>query len=193
MLQISSGLLKGLKLKSPPDSTRPSSERLRQAIFNILRNFRWGEDSFILLNSNVTDMFAGSGAWGIEALSNGAKHCTFIESNRNCFPVLLNNVKLALSKMDDIEAESIQRDVLNSLSVVNSSRVIFCDPPYNQGFYPKVIDLLSQFDKIEVGGLFIYEAFEKEKIDTQLAEKAKLYFYDRKNYGEASVYFFQKR
>ncbi len=193
MLKVSSGLLKGLKLKSPPDTTRPSSERLRQAIFNILRSFQWNEQSTILEGAQVVDLFAGSGAWGIEALSNGAQNCIFIESNKNCFSVLLSNVKLTLSKIDDIEAESIQRDVLQALPKISISRVIFCDPPYNQEYYPKVIDLLSQFDKIEPRGLFIYEAHQKEKIDVEYAKKAGLHFYDLKNYGEANLYFFTRR
>src|SRR5262245_35293569 len=86
-MQISSGFLRGLSLKVPKGhQTRPSSERLRQAIFNVLRHFRWNppdseENHTILDQAVVADVFAGTGAWGFEALSNGAKEVWFLESN----------------------------------------------------------------------------------------------------------------
>src|SRR5687768_4879943 len=100
MLQVSSGILRGLPLRSPTVSTtRPSSARLRQGIFNVLRHFRW-QDSTILDGATVVDLFAGTGAWGIEAMSNGATEVWFLESNPSTLRVLQENINTAVRSFE---------------------------------------------------------------------------------------------
>ena len=196
MIQISSGFFKGLKLKSPPSTTRPSSERLRQAIFNILRNYRWNltQDSIpILENATVIDLFAGSGAWGLEALSNGAIECILVENNKECFAILSANAKLILSKKDDVSIQCICKDAISMTAKLPVSRVVFCDPPYDKGFFKPCVDQLVANSCTENNGLFIYEAAEREEIEPEYALKADLKLFDRKNYGDSAVYFFVKR
>src|SRR5690349_8227070 len=98
MISLASGLLKGLNLKSPQGSqTRPSSERLRQGTFNVLRHYRWDGFDHIVDQAVVADLFSGSGAWGLEALSNGAAHVIFVEAHPLALKCLRTNVTHAQS------------------------------------------------------------------------------------------------
>src|SRR5512140_308189 len=85
-MRVISGTAKARKLKSPPESTRPIMDRVKEALFNIL-----GTD---VIDANVLDLFAGAGSVGIEALSRGAHRATFVEMNDEALGVLRENLRL---------------------------------------------------------------------------------------------------
>src|SRR5260221_10469350 len=92
-MRIVGGKYRGKKLNVPThEGTRPTSDRARETIFNILlHNPSFGPK--VLLDKTVLDVFAGTGALGLEAFSRGAKSVTFIENNRNALPILYANIK----------------------------------------------------------------------------------------------------
>src|SRR5450631_4307492 len=106
-LSITGGSFKGAVLQTPPgkDLTRPTSGKVRQALFNILRDRIEGSD--------FLDLYAGSGAVGLEALSRGCRYVTFVDMNPNCLSIIRQN----LSKLELFDrARLVRADVLKSLA-----------------------------------------------------------------------------
>lgn len=195
MIQVASGLLRGLHLRSPSGKqTRPSSERLRQGIFNVLRHHRWQESSPIMESAVVVDLFGGTGAWGIEAMSNGASEVWFVESHPLALKALQDNLNIAVHGFESQQIEVPKIHVLRKDAAIvyrklPEARVIFCDPPYEQGWFEKILQLEESSGKLVKDGLFLYEAASKEEVPQDLKT---LKHYDTKNYGDSSVHFFIK-
>jgi 16S rRNA (guanine966-N2)-methyltransferase len=195
MLQVSSGLLRGLSLRSPSGKqTRPSSERLRQSTFNVLRHFRWQERASILEAGVVVDLFSGTGAWGIEAMSNGASDVWFVESHPSTLRTLEENLTTAYRSFESQRLEIpvmhlVKGDVSTEYKNLPEARVIFCDPPYDLGWFEKVLFLETQASRLTPGGVLLYEAATREAIP---AQSSSLKLFDTKIYGDSSVHFFVK-
>ena len=87
MMRVITGIARGRKLETLPgeDVTRPTTESVKEAVFSMIQ--------FEIEDKNVLDLFAGSGQLGIEALSRGAKKCTFVENNKQAYNVIENNIK----------------------------------------------------------------------------------------------------
>ncbi len=147
MLRICAGLFKGKHLKLPPESvSRPSSNRLRQAVFNILTN---------MLNFNnlrVLDGFAGSGALGLEALSRGAKSVVFCENNSQAQKIIKENVLNTKANYADIS-------ITNNIFQLKAAPfdLIFLDPPYDKGLEIKALDYLLEKKLISENGIVVVE------------------------------------
>ena len=119
-MRVVAGELKGRRLRAPRSGTRPTADRVREALFSIL-----GDVSGL----RVLDLFAGSGALGIEALSRGAAEAVFVDSA----PSAVATVRANLDALD-IEAEVHRRDALkflNGAAGQYSFDLLFCDPPYD--------------------------------------------------------------
>ena len=140
-LRVVAGTAKGRRLQSPPsDATRPSTNRVREAVFNSL--YSLGEHDAI----SVLDLFAGTGAMGIEALSRGARHAVFVERDRSMAKVLRAN--LATTGLAE-RAEVMVTDVDAALGVLASGRDTEPDARERQGparFDVAVIDPPYAFD-----------------------------------------------
>jgi 16S rRNA (guanine966-N2)-methyltransferase len=200
MLKVSSGVLRGVALRSPRgDQTRPSSERLRQATFNVLRNFRWQSESqsqsSILEGAPVVDLFCGTGAWGIEALSNGAAQAWFVESHPGTLKTLQDNLNIASQCFESQELvvpeiHLFKRDASLAYPKLPTVRVVFCDPPYDKGWFEKVVKLEASYGRIEPGGLLLYEARGKEAVP-EVPSCLKLF--DSKIYGDSTVHYFVRQ
>ena len=130
-MRITSGLCKGKILQSPEGlSTRPTSDRARQAIFNILLHAPWCGPAQVA-DVPVMDVFAGTGALGLEALSRGSGHAVFVEDNRTALTALRANI--AACKMQDaslVMAHSALALPARAASLP-ARQLVFCDPPYN--------------------------------------------------------------
>jgi 16S rRNA (guanine966-N2)-methyltransferase len=121
-MRVVAGALGGRRLETPPGaSTRPTTDKVRQAVFNAL-------DSAALLDgARYVDLFAGSGAMGIEALSRGAASCTFVERDRVAAAVIRSNVDtLGLATVASVVLADAERWVLN----MAEADVVVADPPY---------------------------------------------------------------
>ena len=134
-MRVIAGEFRGRKLAAPAgNSTRPTTDMVREAVFNSLRTMD------VLDGAVVVDLFAGTGALGIEALSRGAARCTFIEKDRNALRVLREN--LAALRIEDRSAV-IPADVSAVLSSIGSVDVVFADPPYEFDAWQTLIEQLD--------------------------------------------------
>ncbi len=129
MLRIISGTNKRKRLRTPPgtDTTRPIPDRVREAMFNLLRGHFEGQ--------TVLDVFAGSGSFGLEAHSRGASRVVMIENDRKVAAILRENVEMLDA---DDACEVIEADALGPLALGRAPKpvhIVFFDPPY-----PLVID-----------------------------------------------------
>ena len=121
-MRVVAGELRGRKISAPDGTTtRPTTDMAREAIFNALTSID------VIVDAAVLDLFAGSGALGIEALSRGAKHCTFIERDREALASLQDNIKkLGLTDRTTV----IRADVLIAATKVSGIDLVMADPPY---------------------------------------------------------------
>jgi 16S rRNA (guanine966-N2)-methyltransferase len=127
VVRIVAGVARGRRLAVPPHGTRPTSDRVREAVFSALAARR------DLDGARVLDLYAGSGALGLEALSRGAAHVQFVESDRRAATVLYRNIEvLGLGGGDGTAATVTIADVLAMLRTnpVEAYDVVLADPPY---------------------------------------------------------------
>ena len=131
MIKITSGIYRGRKITTPGGETHPMGERERIALFNMIATY--------LPGAQVLDVFAGSGALGIEALSRGASEVVFVEKNRKAGAVIAENLKnLELSDFGMV----IIGDIKN-FTADRTFEVILADPPYND-FKLDEIEILAK-------------------------------------------------
>lgn len=164
-MRITGGEFGGLILKVPKtDALRPTQDRVREAIFNIIRSEVEGSD--------FLDLFAGSGAVGIEALSRGARSATFVERDRRHLVALKENLawvkKGARCGMENVIAADVYRYLANYSGA--GYTIAFADPPYALGEekgYVSVLTTLAERGIVRAGGLFI-----AEMTAVQLADEA---------------------
>ena len=154
-MRVISGKKRGLLLYSPEtEGTRPTTDRVKENIFNIIQ--------FNILNKNVLDLFAGSGAMGIEALSRGAKKCTFVDNSNSAFNTISKNIKKS-----EFDSSSILRktDFLSFLKNCNDVfDIVFLDPPYHNGYVDKALAIISEKNLINEKGLIVIECDYDELI-----------------------------
>jgi len=150
-MRVIAGIAKRLQLKTVEGmDTRPTTDRIKETLFNMISEY--------LADSNFLDLFSGSGAIGIEALSRGAAHASFVEQSKKAMTCIREN--LAYTKLID-RADVYETDVINALSRMEGRKIfdyIFMDPPYNQLLEKKVLEYLSSSNLLSEDGLIIVEA-----------------------------------
>ena len=145
-MRIIGGIYKGYEIKMPK-GIRPTSGLVKESIFNIIGNR--------ILGAKVLDLFCGSGAIGLEALSRGAQSATFVEKNKRVVRVLMKNIKkLGCSDVDIISIDAIK------LSLDSTYDIIFADPPYDMGYLER---LIRKFNKS--GKILVIEHSIRERLD----------------------------
>lgn len=156
-MRIIAGRWRGRRLAAPAGQwVRPSAERLREALFSIL-TARLG--SFESLS--VADLFAGTGALGLEALSRGAAHVTFVEQDRHAMAVLGRNVA-ALGA--GAQATLLQRPVESLAPARDGCDLLFLDPPYGLGLAEPALAHLERSGWVAAGGWVAVETEQKATI-----------------------------
>ncbi len=154
-MKISSGIFSGQKLFMPTSKNlRPTLTKIRQAIFNMIRS--------VIYDSTVIDFFAGTGAFGLEALSNGAKKVIFIEKKSK--DIIYRNVKKL--KIEEDKIRILNLDFTHAFEILEKlglkADIIFSDPPYNKGYIKKFLKLFSISDILIKKGLLIMEIHKNE-------------------------------
>ncbi len=145
-MRVITGTAGGRKLKSPSgNAVRPTTDHVKQAIFNILQ--------FDMEGRRVLDLFGGTGQMGIEAISRGAREAVFIDSSRTSVSLIRENLKLC-----GFRAEVLQTDALSFLQRGDKFDIIFVDPPYDAGLYEPVLHRINAVDNLNEGGIIICEA-----------------------------------
>ena len=163
-MRITGGEFGGRNLKVPKsDAIRPTQDRVREALFNMIQ--------FEVPGCDFLDLFAGSGAVGIEALSRGAKSATFVESNRRHMPVLLENLRLVSpTGSPQLNFSTVLADVYRWIASYSGPgfSIAFADPPYALGEergYASVLATLAERGVVRPGGLFIAEMTAVQKAE----------------------------
>ena len=147
-MRVIAGQAKGKRLVAPKGTdTRPTLDRVREALFSILMPG--------LPQARFLDLYAGTGANGIEALSRDAAHATFVESDRRCLHAIQENLEnTALAP----NAQCLHGEAPGNLHLLKEPYdIIFADPPYAYNDYPAIVDALEKAHLIADGGLFILE------------------------------------
>jgi 16S rRNA (guanine966-N2)-methyltransferase len=179
-LRIIGGALKGKKLYSVRDqSIRPTADRLREAIFNIL--------SHRVLDAVVLDLFSGTGALGIEALSRGAESVLFVDNSKRALSVLRRNIE---SCMLDQKTKIIKWNIRQNLNCIRSNQptfdLVFFDPPYNKDLIKPSLFNLDQSNSLKDGACIVIEHSLLEPIPKDLIS---FDLKDQRKYGKTLVSF----
>lgn len=180
-MRIIGGTHGGRKIRSPEGkNTRPTTDFVREALFNILGSY--------VVESNILDVFAGTGAVGLEALSRGAQTATFIEKDPKAFLIIKQNLK-DLNLQD--KAFLIKDDALSALKNLDkkgqSFDIIFMDPPYNENHIKPCMEFLRKSTVLKNGDVLIVQYPKNESMDYEgfLLKKHKVY-------GRTALSFFAK-
>ena len=180
-MRVVSGKLKSKKLCSVKGlDIRPTSDRVKEAIFDILQDCFRGQ--------NVLDLFAGTGALGIEALSRGARKAVFIEESRQSLNALRRNIEECRLKE---QAEVWPREVQAGIRILQgrgeSFELIFLDPPYGKELAGITLRSLAQSSIVAPGALIVAE----HSLTDSLGSIEFLQMVDERKYGRTRVSFFR--
>ncbi len=180
-MRIVAGQYRGKKLFTPEGKdVRPTSERAREAVFNIL-NSRWGSDySFI----HLADIFAGTGAFGLEALSRGAASVTLVDKDTT---LALKNAKMFVKEQNKIKV--VRADALNLPKSQTKFNVVFMDAPYAKGLTEEVLKQLIAKEWLSENFLCIVEIRCDEHIDIPKEYEV----VDERGYGLAKILFLESK
>lgn len=180
-MRIITGSAKGTKLKTPRGlAIRPTADRVKESVFNILRSH--------ILNSKVLDLFAGTGNLGLEALSRGASHATFVEQSLTSIALIKENAKL--TKLSD-QITILKANVLSQIpKFTEKFDLIFCDPPYNQSLVKQVLFHIDQTAILADGGILIVEYSQHESLELDLNL---LQLFRTEHFGETCIGFWKNR
>ena len=155
-MRIIAGDYKGRRLQSPQDySIRPTTDKVKEALFSILTEKIWG--------SRVLDLFAGSGQLGIEALSRGARSCTFVENNRGAKQVVERN--LAHCRLEE-QANVVFSDAVSFLNRSGTYDLVLLDPPYGKGILQRVLAALVP--RLSDDAMVVCESGRDEELPAQV-------------------------
>ncbi len=181
-MRVISGNLRGMKLNTiEGDSTRPTREVVREALFSIIMN--------IVTDSIFLDLFAGSGAIGIEAISRGAKNSIFVDLNPKCIKVIKENVKKG--RIEDI-SRIYNTDYKMALKKLQGEKIdiAYIDPPYNKQMGIDAIKQISNYDLLSNNGIIILETDTNEEIPDEILRYEK---YNYKRYGRNVLSFYRRK
>lgn len=160
---------------APPGlDTRPTTDRVKESVFNIISPY--------LPADMVLDLFSGSGALGIEALSRGCAHGIFVENQKPALDATIQNISLA--RVSD-RAEVVRGDALTYLGRTNRKfDIIFLDPPYNTGLLNKAVAKIAENKLLSENGIIVAES-------EHMGEEPENEFFDiikRVKYGKTTVF-----
>ena len=184
-MRIIAGIMKGATLYLPKNrETRPLKELARESIFNLLKHSN--KILFKFEKSNILDLYAGTGSFGLECLSRQAKNVCFVENKKEALIILKKNIeKLKLKK----KIEIFSNDVLDEIGKKNFSRLkfdlVFCDPPFINNDIEKIIELIANKNILKKGGIIIIH--RNKKTNNKLPNYFKVI--DERIYGMSKIIF----
>ena len=171
-MRVITGVARGRKLKELPGlETRPTTDKVKESVFNIIQ--------FDIEGRRALDLFAGTGQMGIEALSRGAAHCTFVDLRREAAAVVRENLAhTALAGQGQV----VQGDYLAFLTGCREKfDLVFLDPPYASGQLEKALETIAAIDIITEHGIIICESARETLLPALPApyEKGREYHYGK--------------
>ncbi|WP_438851168.1 16S rRNA (guanine(966)-N(2))-methyltransferase RsmD [Brevundimonas nasdae] len=183
-MRIVAGSLKGRAIVAPEGrNTRPTSDRARQAVFNVLEHASWAEP---LHGARVIDLYAGSGALGFEAVSRGAAFCLFVEIEDEARGAIRENADAyGLMGRTRVHRRSATDLGVRPGSAGEAFDIAFLDPPYAKGLGEQTLLRLTEGNWLKPGAIVVFERGSDEPdIDTPGYERL-----DARDYGAARVLF----
>jgi 16S rRNA (guanine966-N2)-methyltransferase len=171
-IRICGGTYRSIRLECPSSGVRPTTDRVKEAIFSVLMND--------LHDARVLDLFAGCGSLGIEALSRGASHATFVDSSRLCIEIIRKNIQ-------SIKAEDQATVMKNEAGpfvkkCTELFDLIFMDPPYHKGLATELTPHVYNLLKVE--GILVVEHSQRDVIPMEV--------WKSKRYGDTSISYFRR-
>lgn len=171
-MRVITGSARGAKLQTLDGiATRPTSDRVKEAIFNIIQ--------FDIEGRRVLDLFAGSGQLAIEALSRGAAYAALVDQSAEAVKVIKGNLKKA--KFDQ-KASVYQSDYLRFLATTREQfDIIFLDPPYAEKFLENALRKISEIDILTEGGIIVCERSKEKQLPAVVGDLicSKDYYYGK--------------
>lgn len=150
-MRVIAGTARRIPLITPPGLfTRPTTDRIKETLFNMLQSK--------LCDCKFLDLFSGSGAIGIEALSRGALECVFVEQDKRALECIRENLKKTRL---EAKAQVLSMDSMSALAFLEGKKtfdIVFMDPPYGQDYEKKVLAYLKKSRLITKESLIIFEA-----------------------------------
>jgi 16S rRNA (guanine966-N2)-methyltransferase len=185
-MRIVGGRHRGRRLLAPPgDTVRPTSDRAREALFNILSHGRLATEGIPFAGAAVLDAFAGTGALGLEALSRGAVEAAFIEQDREALAILRRNIA-ALGEAD--RTRIVSGDATHPPRAPSSCALVFLDPPYRSGLAAAALGALYAAGWLAPDALAVVELAARE----ELAPPGGFILLDERVYGGARLVFLRR-
>lgn len=193
MVRVISGKYKRrlLKTLTGTDVTRPTSDRVKENLFNIL--------SFDIQGSIVWDLFAGSGALGIEALSRGAQHVTFVEQSAGACQIIMENLRnlgvpsdsyrLICSNVSDFLKATARAAETRPAKDASPVSVVLADPPYQSSWYDEALDMLAATRACAPDCLVVLEMHSERTLSC--ADERIWLIEDERKYGIAQLQFWR--
>ena len=179
-MRIVAGTLRGRPIAGPQhDGLRPTADRVRESLFNILAH---GVDDFSLAGARVIDLFAGTGALGLEAISRGAVFCLFVDSEPEARALIRANVEaFGLTGVTRI----FRRDAsdLGPAGTMAPFQLAFLDPPYDLGLGERALTALVEGKWLTPGAIAVLE----ERASAQIAWPPAFTELDRRTYGDTQI------
>jgi 16S rRNA (guanine966-N2)-methyltransferase len=179
-MRIVAGKFKGREIHGPTSiTTRPTSDRVRESLFNILAH---GMVDFTIEDARVMDLFAGTGALGLEALSRGAKFCQFVEESADARGIIRKNAD-AFGAIGVCKIWKRDATDLGACGPQSPFDLVFADPPYGQGLGERALLALVTGQWLSAGAVVVVEESETAVV----ADVAGLALVDKRIYGAACL------
>ena len=181
-MRVISGKLRGRVLKGYDiEGTRPTMDRVKESLFASIQNY--------LDESVVLDLFAGSGNLGIEAISNGASKCYFVDNNKECIKVINDN--LNIFKINN-QGEVLNKDYKEALKYFCNNNIlfdiIFIDPPYRYNIKNELLNMIMDLNILNDNGIIVFEYQSDEELDNEY----NLVLLKNKKYGDKYISVYKK-
>ena len=185
-MRIISGSMRGTKLFTLEGlNTRPTLDRVKEALFNILQ--------YELQDAIILDLFSGSGALALEALSRGAKKAILCDYSHEAIGVIRKNIQKTRVENQTILLQMHYEKALEKLKLEKQKvNIVFLDPPYETNFAEEAAEKIIQYDLLEQNGIIIIETDRQEKVEKETNDEL-LEIYDIRKYGRVSLLFLKRK
>ena len=181
-LRVISGKARGLKLDTPKNQdVRPTTDRVKESLFNMINSY--------IMDSNILDLFAGTGSLGIECLSRGAKNCVFVDKSKDSINIVRSNVKKVSVDNESTILNVDFKDAVKRLSTQNQKfDVIFMDPPYYENMFIECLKSIDKFNLLDEDGIIVVEHDTKDLFEDSIGRLNKS---REKKYGNTTLTFYK--
>lgn len=183
-MRITSGLFRSRIIKYPK-YIRPTQDKVRKALFDVMRQS--------IADSYFLELFAGSGAVGIEALSNGAKEVVFVEKDKRCCKIIENNLRGLGLFPDQKGINILAADVFKVIEVLYKEGrkfdIVFLDPPYYHNLAKKTLQRLAAYDILTPHALIVVEHNKRDYLDERFID---ITSFKQTRYADTLLSFYKK-